>query len=197
MLKIQLIENIIPAWYSNFSLAYSKKDSMNLKSIIVALVIILTACTASAGTASGAYPFSEGSARVSLLIGGATAFNQDYSVFGIGGGYFVADHVEAGLEIDSWTGKSPGIQQVTPSLRYVFNRVGELRPYIGTFYELTHVESRRNYDSVGARAGALMQAGRSAWFGAGLVLDQHLNCDRTVFSSCSEVYPELSLMIMF
>jgi hypothetical protein len=89
------------------------------------------------------------------------------------------------------------IQQVSPQARYVFNPEGSAKPYAGVFYRRTHIESYRDIDSVGARAGAFFLAGKNAYFGAGLVLDNHLSCDRTVYTHCSEIYPELLFAFVF
>jgi hypothetical protein len=40
-------------------------------------------------------------------------------------------------------------------------------------------------------------AGDNAYFGAGLVQSTHLNCDRTVYASCTETYPELLFAFAF
>jgi hypothetical protein len=161
------------------------------------MLLLLFPFASQAASGSAFYPFTQGSARLSLMFGSGTAFNQDYAIFGIGGGYFVADGIEVGLDAETWTGNTPRIQQVSPQARYVFNPEGSAKPYAGVFYRHTHIESYRDIDSVGARAGAYFLAGKNAYFGAGLVLDDHLNCDRTVYAHCSEIYPELLFAIVF
>jgi hypothetical protein len=162
-----------------------------------ALFLLYSVTPARAASASAIHPFAAGSARISIAFGGATAFKQDYSVFGIGGGYFVADGVEAGLEAEAWSGNSPHIEQVSPQLRVVIDTEGTIKPYIGAFYRRTYIENYRDLDTVGARAGIYFLAGRSTYLGAGLVQDIHLNCDRTVYASCSETFPELLLAVIF
>jgi hypothetical protein len=163
-------------------------------------LLFLALCSpiaAHAASASASYPFSQGSARLSIFLGGGTAFNQDYTIIGLGGGYFVADGVEVGLDVETWTGNTPHIEQVSPQVRYVFDVDGSVKPYAGAFYRRTHIESYRDTNSIGARAGAFFLAGKNAYFGAGLVLDNHLNCDRTVYTHCSEIYPELLFAFVF
>jgi hypothetical protein len=171
----------------------------NVSNLLAGLLMLLLIFpfAARAASVSAFYPFTQGSARLSLVLGSGTAFNQDYSIFGIGGGYFVADGLEVGLDAETWTGNTPHIQQVSPQARYVFNAEGPAKPYAGGFYRRTHVESYRDLDSVGARAGAYFLVGKNAYLGAGLVLDDHLNCDRTVYTHCSEIYPELMFAIVF
>ncbi|MGE5808742.1 MAG: hypothetical protein ACM32I_06435 [Nitrospirota bacterium] len=143
------------------------------------------------------HPFAAGTARISLALGGATAFNRDYSVFGIGVGYFVADGIEAGLDVERWFGNSPRIEQASPQLRMGFNIEGKIKPFVGAYYRLTHIENYRDLDTVGGRAGLYVLAGRNAYLGVGIAQDFHLNCDRTVYASCSETFPELLVAVMF
>jgi hypothetical protein len=143
------------------------------------------------------HPFGAGSARLSVAFGGATAFNRDYSIIGMGVGYFVADGIEAGLDAERWFGNTPRIEQVSPQLRVVINMDGKFKPYLGAFYRRTHIENYRDLDTVGGRAGLYVLAGRNAYLGLGLAQDFHLNCDRTVFASCSETFPEILIAVMF
>ena len=152
---------------------------------------------AHAASGSGSYPFSKGSARLSIHFGGATAFDRNYSIFGIGGGYFIADGIEVGLDAEVWSGNSPRIEQISPQIRGVLNINGPVKPYAGLFYRRTHIEGYRDNDTVGVHAGVYFLTGRNAYFGAGVVQDTHVNCDKTVYSSCSETYPELSLAFFF
>jgi hypothetical protein len=167
---------------------------------LFACLLMLLLCSpvaAHAASASVSHPFTQGSARLSIFLGSGTAFNQDYTIIGLGGGYFVADGVEVGLDVETWTGNTPHIEQVSPQVRYVFDVDGIVKPYAGVFYRRTHIESYRDTDSVGARAGVFFLAGKNAYFGAGLVLDNHLSCDRAVYTHCSEIYPELLIAFVF
>jgi hypothetical protein len=161
--------------------------------------LMFTMLPAAANAESGASttPFTAGNARLSLGFGGATAFNRNYSIFAVGGGYFIADGIEIGLDAEQWSGNSPRIEQVSPQARMVLNTAGSLKPYVGAFYRRTFIEGYRDHDTIGARAGVYFLAGRSAYFGAGLAEDVHLNCDRTVYASCTETYPELLFAILF
>jgi hypothetical protein len=167
--------------------------------MLMLLLVLPIAAHAESGSVSGSasYPFTRGSARLSIFLGGGTAFNQDYTIFGLGAGYYVADGVEVGLDVETWTGNTPHIEQVSPQVRYVFDMEGSFKPYAGAFYRRTHIESYRDTDSVGARAGVFFLAGKNAYIGGGLVLDNHLNCDRTVYAHCTETYPELLVAIVF
>jgi hypothetical protein len=168
--------------------------SLLYPAVILFLLPIIAQAAPDAGSSS---PFRQGSGRLSFSFGGATAFNRDYSIFGIGGGYYVTDGIEVGLDMESWSGNSPGIEQISPQIRVVLDPDGSIKPYVGAFYLRTHIEGYRDADTVGARAGAYFLTGRNAYFGAGLAQDIHLNCDRTVYSSCAETYPELLFAVTF
>jgi hypothetical protein len=162
-----------------------------------AVILLLLPIIATAAWGGSASPFSQGNARLSLGFGGATAFNRNYSIFAVGGGYFIADGIEIGLDAEQWSGNSPRIEQVSPQARMVLNTAGSVKPYVGAFYRRTFIEGYRDHDTIGARAGVYFLTGRSAYFGAGLAEDVHLNCDRTVYASCTETYPELLFAILF
>jgi hypothetical protein len=161
------------------------------------IALIMMSTTVYAESDTPATPFTAGSARLSIEFGSATAFNQNYSIFGIGGGYFVADGIEAGLDLEEWSGNSPRIEQVSPEARVVLRREGIVQPYVGVLYRRTLIEDYPGQDTVGARAGVYFLTGRSAYLGAGLAQEVHLNCNRTVYSSCSETYPEVLFAVIF
>ncbi len=167
--------------------------------ILLALLILLqllpVAVHAESGTSSS--PFKEGTARFSVLLGGGTALDQSYTIAGIGGGYYVADGIEIGLDADAWLGNSPRIYEASPRIGVVLDTDFSVRPYLGAFYRRTHIDGYGDHDTVGARAGAYFITGRSSYFGIGLAQDIHLNCDRTVYTSCAETYPEIAFIILF
>jgi hypothetical protein len=146
---------------------------------------------------AGSGTFSAGNARLSIVFGGAVAFDRNYSILGMGGGYFIADGIEVGLDAEAWSGNSPRIEQVSPQARVVLWRDGSVQPYAGIFYRRTLIDGYRDLDTAGARAGVYFLSGRNAYFGAGLAEEVHLNCDRTVYTYCMETYPELLFAVIF
>jgi len=161
------------------------------------MVMVLLSPPAHAASGEGFSPFQAGSARLSLMFGGGTAFNQNYSILGVGAGYYVADGVEAGFDAALWSGNHPNITEAGPQLRVILNATGVLKPYVGVFYRRTAIEGYRDTDTVGGRTGLYILTGGNAYFGVGLAGDVHLNCDRTVYSSCTEAYPELFVALQF
>jgi hypothetical protein len=161
------------------------------------VILLLLPMAAYAASGPGSIAFKQGSTRLAIHGGGSTAFNQTYSVFGIGGSYFVADGIEVGLDAEAWSGASPGITQVSPQVRYVLNAAGPFNPYAGVFYQRAFIRNNPDNDTVGGRVGVFYAAGQNTTFGAGVVHANHLNCDRAMYSSCSETRPELSFAVIF
>jgi hypothetical protein len=161
------------------------------------MLLMLLPTMVHAGSGQSTAAFSAGTARIAIAFGGAVAFDQNYSVFGIGGGYFIADGVEVGLDAEEWSGNSPRVEQVSPQVRVVLSTEASVKPYLGAFYRRTFIQGYGDHDTIGARAGLYFLTGRRAYFGAGLAEEVHLNCDRTVYSSCSETYPELLFAVIF
>ena len=61
-------------------------------------------CCCAIPAASYAGSFDKGSLTATASIGNATFFREDYLVLGIGAGYFVADGLQVGLDLDYWSG---------------------------------------------------------------------------------------------
>lgn len=161
------------------------------------LTILLSMLTFPACAADVAGIFDRGSTQFSLLAGSGYAFNNSYLVLGAGTTYFVADRVGVGLSYENWSGGSPGINKISPSVQYVFDRRASVWPYIGGFYRHSIISGLPDINSVGARAGVYFAAGRSSVAGVGLAYESYLNCQTAIYNSCSETYPEISFIFGF
>jgi hypothetical protein len=135
--------------------------------------------------------------RLSVLVGNGYAFNESYLIVGVGFGYYFAKGLELGLDYESWSGSSPHISKISPSVRYVLPTSSTVRPYVGAFYRRTMIDNYDDLNSAGARAGIYFVSGRGSYFGAGAVYEQYLSCDTKVYRSCSDAYPELIFAIAF
>ncbi len=165
-----------------------------------ALAILLFAVLLVQSTSANAAdrdPFSTGSARLTVIVGNGYAFNNSYLIIGVGAAYFVADGLDLGLDLESWTGGDPGITKVSPRLDYVFNTGGSLRPYAGVFYRRTIIEGLNDLNSLGGRAGLYFISGKSIYVGAGLVYESYLDCQTSIYSSCNDTYPEIIVAFTF
>jgi hypothetical protein len=168
---------------------------MNKK--LAAITVAAVALNAPATASEVAGVFSKGRTNLVITAGSGYAFNESYLVLGLGVGYYVLDGLNLGLSVESWSGSNPGLYKVTPSVQYVFHQIPKLSPYIGAFYRRTYVDGMSDINSVGGRAGVYLAAGRSAYVGLGAVYESYLDCNQTVYRSCSDTYPEVSFMISF
>jgi hypothetical protein len=166
-----------------------------LAGVTLAVVAAFASVPATAADVAGAF----GRGRMQFVISGGTgyAFNETYFVLGLGAAYYLIDGLNVGLSLESWSGADPHMYKVTPSVQYVFYQVPVVKPYIGGFYRRTYVDGLPDSNSVGGRAGAYVQAGRNAYLGAGVVYESYLDCNQTVYRSCSDTYPELSFTFAF
>lgn len=171
--------------------------TMNRK--LSALVLAVAACAftlpAAAQTVAGA--FSKGSTHFIVSGGTGYAFDETYFVLGLGANYYLMDGLSAGLQLESWSGSSPGMTKITPSLQYVFHKVPHVKPYLGAFYRRTYFDNLPDLDSAGGRAGAYFQAGRNMFIGAGVVYESYLDCNTTTYRKCDGTYGELSFTVAF
>ena len=155
----------------------------------------LLSIPASAADVAGVF----GKGRTGFVVSGGTgyAFDQSYFVLGLGLTYYVVDGLNVGLFAESWSGNDPHFYKVTPSVQYVFYQVPKVKPYVGAFYRRTYFSSLPDINSYGGRAGAYIAAGRNAYIGGGVVYESYLDCNKSIYRSCSETYPEISFTLAF
>jgi hypothetical protein len=169
---------------------------MKKKLIAIALAAgALVAASAHAQTAAGA--FGKGRTHFVLTAGTGYAFDESYFVLGIGASYYVVDGLNVGLHFESWSSGDPGMTKITASTNYVFHQAQQIKPYVGAFFRRTRIERLDDLDSVGARAGVYLQAGRNAYFGLGGVYESYLDCNKSVYRECDSTYAELSVTFAF
>lgn len=142
-------------------------------------------------------PFGKGSGRLSVIIGSGEAFNDDYTILGVGAGYYVFDGFEIGLDGEAWLGGDPDIYKISPGIRYVLPIETVLRPYVGGFYRHTFIDGFDDLDSFGARGGVYVMPGRNWYLGLGVVYESYADCSESVYDSCDEVYPEITFSVTF
>ncbi|MGM0577377.1 MAG: hypothetical protein ACQEXJ_16755 [Myxococcota bacterium] len=175
------------------------RRSATLASICAALLLAL------AGEARaedrGAGPFSQGRVRISATIGSTGGFGADYIAIGVGGGYFVVDGLEAGLDAEVWVGDDPTVGRLGPQVRYVLHFVPVVKPYVGGFYKHWFVEDvpevpglGEDLDSLGVRGGFYYVLER-VFVGGGVAYERFTDCP--AFGDCSDIYPEFALSFTF
>ncbi len=172
-------------------------DQRKLLPGILLLQATLMFFSAASARPEEAYPFDKGRPRFSIHAGSTRAFDQSYTAVGLGVGYYVIDGLELGVEGDAWFGNAPDIYRFSPGLRYVLYWLDPVKPYAGIFYRRTFIEGSNDQNEAGGRAGITILSGRRTTFSLGLVYENRINCDRIVYSSCTEAYPEIMLAIIF
>ncbi len=156
--------------------------------LILALVLTLFSMQARAGS------FDKGTVTGTIAIGSGQFFNEDYLIFGVGVGYYLIDGVEAAIDVDTWTGGSPSIYEVTPKLTYVYDNPSKVKPYLGVFYSRMFIDGFDDSDTLGYRAGMYTPASDKAYIGIGVVYTELQDCTDSIFVDCSDTYTELSVI---
>ncbi len=114
----------------------------NKLNILLNIFVLLLSLTTTVYAETDAGPFREGNVRMTVLIGSGTAYDNNlrynYTILGVGAGYYVLDGLEVGLDVEDWLGGGPRIYRVSPEIRYVFYEIETVKPYAGVF-------SRRNF----------------------------------------------------
>ncbi len=160
-------------------------------------MLALAGVSAPAQASEAAGMFGRGGLQIGVVAGGATAFNTNYTLIGAGVNYYVVNGLGLGLAYESWSGTGPHISKLTPSVQYVFYQLGRVKPYVGAFYRRITVSGQPDYDSAGGRLGVYVALSQHAALGAGYARETALNCQRSIYSSCSTTYAEISLVVGF
>jgi hypothetical protein len=146
---------------------------------------------------ASADPFSRGNVNLSVTAGGAHAFGDDYLIIGLGAGYYLRDGLELGLDFDAWVGGELDIYSISPQVNYVFRNQTKIKPYGGAFYRHTFIDKLDDVDSLGLRGGINLMMGKNAYLGIGAVYENYLDCEKSVYRSCDDLYPEVVLSVSF
>ena len=141
--------------------------------------------------------FGQGRTQFSLVAGNGHAFDSNYFVFGASASYYVFDGLGIGMAFENWSGGGVGITKYEPFVRYVFYQASSVQPYVGGFYRHTSVAGLPGINSLGARAGIYIAAGPNTAISAGVVRESYLDCQATVYRSCSVTYPDFSIAFGF
>ena len=152
------------------------------------------------GAGIGSY-FQQGNKRLSLNAGyGALEFNDEtrsYFIIGAGAGYYILNGLEAGIDGQAWLGSKPHLYSASPEIRYTFYQLEQFKPYVGAFYRRTFYDSFSPDDSVGGRAGFVSALGEHTYITLGAAFESYINCNSTLYSRCSFVYPEVGLAFSY
>ncbi len=75
--------------------------------------------------------FSQGSTSIGVKLGGASIGNEDYTIVGLSGNYFVINDLSVGLGYEKWFSGDPDIDKVTIESTYFIPVSKQFRPYLG------------------------------------------------------------------
>jgi len=142
-------------------------------------------------------PFEQGSLHVSIVVGSGEAFENDYTIIGLGAGYYVIDGLELGLDGEAWLGGDPNIYNLSPQAKYVLSTQSRLRPFVGAFYKHSFVDQDDDLDSVGGRGGVYLIQDERWFVGLGAVYESYLDCDEKISDPCDDIYPEITVSFTF
>lgn len=163
---------------------------------LLTLLLILAVMPAQAAGAGGV--FGQGRTQFSLMGGNGYAFDKSYFVIGASVSYNVLDGLGMGLSLERWSGGDPGITKYAPFVQYVFYQPSSsVLPYVGAFYRHTMIAGLPDINSVGERAGISIASGSNAYINLGFVQETYLDCQKTIYRSCSATYPDLGLTMAF
>jgi len=145
--------------------------------------------------------FDQSSMALGIKLGSASIGDEDYTIAGVSGSYFVIDSLSVGLGYEKWFSGDPDIDKVTLESTYYFKASETLRPYGGVLVRRIFINGSdvfgRSYDdtnSYGARAGlAFVQD--NLLLSAGLVYEKYDTSQR-LFDD-SETYFELTIGFAF
>jgi hypothetical protein len=179
-------------------ITYTEINTLNMKLATITVAFITTLAQVSqvmAAEVAGA--FGKGKTQIAITGGSGYAFDESYLVLGLGVNYYLMDGLNVGLFLESWSGASPSMYNVTPSVQYVFYQVPVVKPYVGGFVRRSYIDGLPDIDSAGARAGVYIASGRNAFIGIGAVYESYIDCNKAIYVSCDDTYPELSLTFTF
>lgn len=166
-------------------------------SVIIMPAFLLTASFFSSAPNTQADPFKEGSRRMTIIVGSGRIFSNNYTIIGLGAGYYVMDGLELGLDGEAWLGGDPDIYKLSPQAKYVLPMQSRLRPYVGAFYNHLFIDNYDDLDTIGGRGGVYFIQDEQWFLGVGAVYESYLDCDEKTYSSCDDVYPEITFSFSF
>jgi hypothetical protein len=166
-----------------------------MKKLLVTFLLILPGFPLYAAVAADI--FGQSRTHITLIGGNGYAFNNDYFVVGASASYYLIDGLGIGVSAERWMGGDPGISKYAPFVQYVFPQVTSMRPYIGGFYRHTAINTLPDINSVGGRAGVYLASGGNAYVSVGIVYESYLDCQASIYSTCSYTYPDFSFTIGF
>lgn len=171
------------------------EGNIPMNRLLLTMSLLLSALPVHAAGVAGM--FGQGRTQFSLGGGNGYAFGNNYFVIGASVSYYVLDGLGIGLSVEKWSRGNPGITKYSPFAQYVFFQGSSVMPYVGAFYRHTVVDGLPDINSVGERAGINIVSGSNAYISFGFVQEVYLNCQKAVYRTCSETYPDFAVTFGF
>ncbi len=161
--------------------------------LLLGLAIHTPAATAASGGMNAA--FSKGATNIGIMAGTGSSLDGNYTILGIGVGYYILQGLEIGIDAQHWFSNSTSITKISPQIRYVFTQAKAVKPYLGAFYRRTLIDSDTSLDrsSYGYRAGVYTSMRNRTYIGGGIVYERYSDCQ----TDCTDTYPEVLFAIRF
>ncbi len=139
--------------------------------------------------------FEKGSTSLGVKLGSASVGEEDYTVFGLSGSYFLIDRLSVGLGYEGWYSGVPRLEKLTLESHYYVEVGEDIYPYVGAFYRRIMIsEGIRDTNAYGYRLGAaLIQDNLLIGLG---VVQEYYSPDRGIFDG-EDTYVELTIGLLF
>ena len=145
--------------------------------------------------------FSQGSKSIGVKLGSAYIGQENYTIAGLSGNYFIIDSLSVGLGYEKWFSGDPDVDKITAESTYFIKANDNIRPYAGVLYRRILISGSdrfgRSFDDVnsyGARAGLGIIQG-NLLLSAGVVYEKY-DTTQSLFDD-SETYVELTIGFAF
>lgn len=138
--------------------------------------------------------FSQGRASLGIKLGSVSVSNENYTVAGFSGNYFVIDDISVGLGYERWFSGSPSIQKISAESSYFIPVDEKVRPYVGLLYRHIYVSNADNINAYGYRAG-LAIVNQNLLVSGGIVQERYES--RTAIFDKTHTYAEVVVSFFF
>lgn len=138
--------------------------------------------------------FSQGSTSLGIKLGSVSISNENYTVVGLSGNYFILDDLSVGLGYEKWFSASPSIQKISAESSYFIPVDEKVRPYVGVLYRHILITNFDNINAYGYRAG-LAIVNRNLLISGGIVQERYES--QTAIFDKTHTYAEVVVGFFF
>jgi len=151
--------------------------------------------SSSGGSVGASSMFSQDNVSIGVRLGSASIGNENYTILGVSGNYFVLDNLSIGIGYEKWFSGTPTIQKLTAETTYYIPASENIRPYAGLLYRRIFIgDNYGDVNAYGYRAGIAFVQGRLL-LSAGIVQEKYESSRRVLDDT--ETYGEFTVGISF